>query len=308
MISPKYVNTITDEKLEEKLFQRENVSALEDLLNSTRKEYQVLREAQRRRKRVSSRKVTRQDELESVFNEVKECVDEYLGFHFKDRPICSFSKLRDYPDPVARKTTRSFYATGTSGLLVSGIDFTINPLVFSASIVVLGIAAYNHLAIRRSRRYYCDLDKIIVRKDEYQTMLPVLAHEYAHAVQRRFPPLRSLWNFCQNFIEGHARGVQRHVAKSYWEREDNPGFMDFTVREDTRELHLAYRLLCDRFSQQPHKTLVKGLPKETLGQRLYRRTKGKVDPHILGNAIMLLHEAQHGAGIYRDMLHGHYAF
>ncbi len=311
MITKKYVNTITDEKLENKLFQLENISTLEELLAAARREYQTLQKIQSKRRCNSDRRIKSQAELESVFDEVKEFVDDYLGFHFKDKPKCSFSRLRDFPDVSLRRTTNIFYVLGIGEMLISGTDLMSGePMSFFsiAPAVVLGLAINNHYAIRNTNAYILESDRILLHREKYETLVPKLAHEYTHALQGRLHVLSSRRKECRNFMEGHARGVQRYVARSYWEQKDNPAFMDFTIREDTRELHLAYRLLCDRFSQQPHKILVKGLPKETIGQKFYRRKNGTVDPHVIGNSLMLIHEAQDGNDIYRQMLQGEYNF
>src|SRR3989344_7872887 len=122
MITQKYVNTITDEKLEEKLFQRENIDALEELMAAGRGDSQMLQQVKSKRGRTSSRKVKSQAELESVFDEIKEFVDHYLGFHFKEKPECSFSRLKNFPGVSLRRTTNILYVLGIERMLISGLD------------------------------------------------------------------------------------------------------------------------------------------------------------------------------------------
>ena len=142
---------------------------------------------------------------------------------------------------------------------------------------------------------------ILLRELPEPDIIEDLAHEYAHHVQ--FSIIEGLIEMedCKCFIEGHARGVERKLAKEYTIEMQDQAFWSKVKERTTRELSDVYRWLCKKHSQTEK------------WSRTYRQVGPEMDGsleswdakpncHALGNAAFYLAERRHGDGIYAAAL------
>ncbi len=138
-------------------------------------------------------------------------------------------------------------------------------------------------------------------------LIPIAGHEYAHHV-----------HFCQGleyvpreiFMEGHARGVQKHIAESYSQKEGNEAFLYDISEKTIHELANAYGWLCKRLNKIPKDSLLKMDVYSDILEMFRGGTFGDREPsnHALGNAFCSIYESLHGKDIYKQMVHGEFKF
>lgn len=120
--------------------------------------------------------------------------------------------------------------------------------------------------------------------------VPILAHEYTHVMQDRYWGVKPHHQKIKPFSEGHARGVERLIAKEFLGTLGR--FCSKTNLEEIGDVYLTLRgeLI---FQLKPptktgeHFTLAGCTPRD----------------HSIGNTYFLLLEETRGDGIYRDAIH-----
>ena len=101
-------------------------------------------------------------------------------------------------------------------------------------------------------------------------------------------------------MEGHARGVQRHIAHLYSEQEDNGAFLYTMTDYTVAELKSPYRWMCKQLGKQPDESLLR-TPTQTIFP-----FGGTI--HALGDASFYIAEALHGKDVYKQALAGSFQF
>ncbi len=312
MLTEKQHHDYQNYLLRYKLFHLENRSILEEILVTEQMKLQRLQKAKNDGKIRLSKKIEKQRELGSLFAEVKTEVDSFLDVIGVSSPEVVFPSFRD--NALLKKAV--YTAHGFAGLsfgllgltLAMGGDLDRYQLflgILSASTGLLGQTS------RRSRTYYDDVGiKIYLERVPREMGIPYLSHEYTHYLQHQllFSPDVVLPPENLVFIEGHARGVQRYISQIYNQREGNDLFLWVDGNFAVSELKSVYSWMCRKSGKRASPFLVLEETEYDKTCMRYFLNQGEPSPHALGNSLMLIHEAQHGPGIYRQMLHGEYIF
>jgi len=128
-----------------------------------------------------------------------------------------------------------------------------------------------------------------------------VAHEYAHHVQKveGFYYRKSL-NLGMA-IEGHARGVGRHMATLYSYKRDNPAYLYHYLSISVPELVQSYLWLCGKLGVTPRATSMESTKQFT------RRGTG-ISQHALGNSLFQIYQRTKGEKMLSDIVHGKFLF
>ncbi len=149
--------------------------------------------------------------------------------------------------------------------------------------------------------------KMFIGERRKERFVPDAAHEYTHFLQHLL--LLGFADFDQPtykiFAEGHARGVERHVAQRFSVRHDHPAFLYCSMERTVDELSDTYTYLCNLFDISPKEGLGKE-PTLDFSECRWKLLLEKPDYHALGTAVVLLHERRNGQGIYEEMIKGKY--
>lgn len=148
--------------------------------------------------------------------------------------------------------------------------------------------------------------KMFIGERRRERFVPDATHEYTHFLQHLHLGLRNLDKKLYGiFLEGHARGVERHVAQRFSVRHDHPAFLYRSMERTVDELSDAYTYLCNFFEISPKEGLGKEPTIDFSGCR-WKLLLEKPDHHALGTAVVLLHERRNGQEIYEEMIKGKY--
>ena len=235
-------------------------------------------------------------ELRNVFPDVKKEVDDFLGVSNVGNPLInggcwSRSKLYNgLRTTVIGVTLLPAIPLDVLALMPDPTDPITVPLAALLTLPATLLAG--------SYIYFGKKPRIRISHFDSKRCkaIPVLAHEYAHHIQRRkisclrnpdySLPLRDTAHGI--FEEGHARGVEREIAKQYSERENNKAFEYDTQGTIVGELSSTYKCLSKKLGITPCKSLTKG--STFLG----------VDSHSMGTTFFHLLKELKGKSVYRE--------
>jgi len=128
-----------------------------------------------------------------------------------------------------------------------------------------------------------------------------LTHEYAHHVQKVMGFYYRKSIDLGVAIEGHARGVGKHIAILYSQERDNPAYLHDYLSRSIPELATAYVWLCKKFNSTPDAKLEKS------AKRFANQT-GELPAHTLGNSLFKIYRHMEGQKMLSDMVHGKFIF
>jgi hypothetical protein len=147
-------------------------------------------------------------------------------------------------------------------------------------------------------------ERIMTTKHKRAHQLSILAHEYAHHVQARKNMFAKRGDY-NSFKEGHARGVERHVALEYFSKESNPAFAyEFMNNHHLPEMKIMYSWLAKKQSLPVNESLLK--TRKSYGKTRMLLESQKPTAHSIGNAFFYTQEMIQGKGIYRDVIRGEF--
>lgn len=297
MITKEYKLKLKNSNLIQLLLDKDNISPLESILDNESqylKKIQNLKDSQALDFGPKLNKV----DLKVEFSGVKEEVDRFLGVSDVAQPSCDYYSI--FKPDISTVPLLGMYGFGALCTIEGLLKFPYDPANAFFGIILLQNAFFLHIIERGGSRYNLLTRSIIMSPlHKYRAdVIPVVGHEYAHHVQRRklslpLLPKRSY------FDEGHARGVQRFIANSYRNKENNEAFMYDYLDLSVAELRVTYQWMCKKLEIAPSKSLLKI---ETATR--YRKQTG----HSIGNTLFLLYETRLGKGIYKDLIDGSFEF
>ncbi len=310
-----YLKQINDTALLGALQQQEHILPLEDLLD---KEAQRLRRLQALKEdgKLDFGRKLEEDELQELFPQVCQDVNAFLGVDCSMPRYGYFSEWKLRPDSLA---TLGLYILGGTSLL-AGIkllssvqeqgldDMRLYWGYWCASVATLTTLFAMRLSWEfRKNQYDHRFKMVTVKKGPRTSLIPSAGHEYAHHVQDSTFGADGDWNkrtiFNRTiFNEGHARGVERHIAEMYREREDNEAFLYDISDTIVGELKSAYRWVCKQLKVPMQQNLLQ-VPSSRDNYELNHFSR-KPSDHAFGNTFFLLQEAQYGKAVYADALKG----
>jgi hypothetical protein len=298
-----YGSQIQNYSMIRKLLVKENVPAIEDIIEKESGKLARLQSASH----VDLGDIVSDDELKELLPKVFGEVNRFLGVEHGELPEFGYHSIKNL-GPVAKGL---FLVYGTSGLLMARAlvslltdQDTSHVGEFAAGALSFAFAGSVHSTIRNA--YNPNIGRINVEKKPKTEMIPMAAHEYAHTVQHKngFLPANRKHVI---FLEGHARGVERHIAEYYNEQEDNEAYLIAATDRTLGELKSSYVWMCSETGKRPSRALLRTKSKSDMDERMARLLSGPT-PHAIGNALMSIYEAKMGKGIYADMLRGDFQF
>ncbi len=254
------------------------------------------------------------EEIKEIFPKVKEDVDNFLGTHHIDVPDCdyynffkpglntipfwiNYSFAASVPIYLTLGETIRNYLPEDLNSIVSNIILspglgilTILPFLISFNGYLANLTSgydplFRHITLQKEEM---NEETGTLRKISRPKLIPIMAHEYAHHVQKK----QGLALFDNRvLLEGHARGVERHISELYCEREGNDAFMYGIYNRTITELQQTYGWICRRLE-------IKGRE-----EFLPKKQTREIGPHAAGNTLFLLWEQTKGSEIYKEVLH-----
>jgi hypothetical protein len=154
---------------------------------------------------------------------------------------------------------------------------------------------------KHSPRYLLFANQIKIRTGiERVKAIVGLAHEYAHHIQSHNDVHMDY--FCDDIIEGHARGVERTIALMHAEVEDNPAFLYGITERTVSELRAAYKWMCDELGLSPRESLFRVKSSDDEIDMTVLDNEGYPTVHSIGNTLFRVYDALDGDNIYKLML------
>ncbi len=304
----KYLHQIKNFSLENQLLRRDNISAIEYILNQESQRLKRLQQLKAEYKLDFDQEISREG-LDCLFPQVCQEVNALLDItEPHELPPCGYFSL--FPNNRLSATILSFYGLSTYELLSSSTFFSSQHLDLDISSLLLGIGyagiAFNIHQIGKASHYNAYLNKITLHKIARTDLIPNAGHEYAHYVQQKrgMPMVADFFIFA----EGHARGIQRQVARIYQEREDNEAFLYGISDKTVGELKSTYIWICKQLGQQSQQSLLNTKTTRDHSENLSRLLFKKPSSHAIGNSLFSIYEAKHGPSIYAPALQENFEF
>lgn len=250
--------------------------------------------------------------LDETLEEVKSYVDEFLGISpglvktckvsypgfLNDNYFYTLERVKK-KHPLKKELKYSTIASiiaATNMATLSIMQGTINPMqiMISAGIASMPLAfrMIRNNWITYTKRYegsYHRLPKgkeeIFTTKTARESLIPVLAHEYAHHCKNSLVDLN---NYCIDnnplkhsfdaFDEGLAMGVEKHIAQTYRENEGNMTFEYDSYAHEIEKLARTYYMDLPELRQEGKREASKKNTNQQPGPVRHR-------PHILHDRI-----------------------
>ncbi len=296
---------ISNTNLERLLLREENIVVLEDLLNTEAQRLERLQKCKENDKLNLGERVS-PDELTELFPRICTEVDDFLGIQECDMPTCGyFNLLKDGKSILALYTLSSLEVAGAVTSLVINQNLAPIHSIYVGMGVMQFVMATFLYSMNKSASYTLSSNTITLERTPRTVLIPTAAHEYTHHLQGR-EGIKE-WKYII-FMEGHARGVQKHVSEDYMRREDNEAFLYNVLDYTVGEFKSVYSWMCKKFGQQQKNSLLKTKTSRDLDESLCRLIFKKPTFHAIGNALFSIYQAQQGNHIYRDMIHGRFQF
>ncbi|MBN2142075.1 hypothetical protein JW711_01975 [Candidatus Woesearchaeota archaeon] len=134
----------------------------------------------------------------------------------------------------------------------------------------------------------------IPRKDRVHLILSA-SHEYTHHVQIAY---KIQTEYYPIFSEGHARGVERHIAEEYLALEKNEAFLLPPLQRAVSDVKMTYIWFCAVNACEPRRSLLRSISPSDFSNQIFFDQYGEPRPHALGNALFMMNEEVSGKKIY----------
>lgn len=292
-----YKDRLSNKQIRKALQNRRILEPLEDLLSIEKRKFEKL-EALGESEGLYVGEAVDPKALPSILKNVKKEVDKFL--RVKDISTPKVKELNLLPT----RSTRSYstYVPMVLGALKL-INFAINPSFEPTPItnMVLGglflVSGAYQLANIPSAYYDSESSTEYVKLSTWSELPADLGHEYAHHVQFEKADSRSFLSVLRHLrvrclAEGFAFGVERHIAKIFSERRDNPAFLYDTSDAFVSSLSIVYNDLCKKNKMERKAGL---LPKYKIS---------KPDYHSIGYTALALEEHVQDTRIYSKLING----
>ncbi|GEM_PF-2555441 len=302
-----------------KLFERSNISLLEEILNKDSQELERLKNLKRQGK-LNFGPIVKESELEELFTSLKDEVDNFLGVLDINAPKIEYcSRFNFFRPELFNKNTCISYAIAGSFLFFPlnwllrnnthtslNSFFIMSTLAFIPTCHMLNTLRYN------VDHYISETNSMHLFKNSKANLLPTMGHEYAHHIQRKilFAGVHDFEKNYSIFSEGISRGVQRHVSKIFKEKEDNEAFLYEILNYNVEEMKRLYPIMCYAFGIEPQQSLLKA--KNFIEKHYFENNEPNRylanDYHAIGNSLFYVLEIKFGSSIYKDAIKGDVSF
>lgn len=217
-LTEEYLDQFRNSVLRRRLRRRRGVSDLEALLEQQKNRFLELR-SQKKDGALDFGKKPKRKDLPEILTDIKSLVDPFLGIE----GVIEAPKIRYFSlfgqDPQAKSVRRYL----DLGVLAMGIETGASYFFEYSGVFVLltsipFVMAYRRRSNEISKSYHFRGDsgnEIIIGKHKIATLIPAVAHEYAHDVlDAAFQEPLHEYKYA-DFNEGFSRGIQRYVSQSF---------------------------------------------------------------------------------------------
>jgi hypothetical protein len=300
-----YRERIEDDELEDMLLNIENVPVIEELMYRESRRVERLRGLVKRGELRFGRKI-KQGEMRELLPEVCREVNNFLGvmpIEPVDIPNAEYYNI--FNPKLKNMLLLTSFGLSEAAMIMGAGNMVYGDAMNPKDIFLLlagGAALFRcskEYSDMKCPKYNAKTKKIILQKTSREKLIPIIAHEYAHHIQRRRGINKTKWSI---FTEGHARGVQRKISKIFSERENNEAFIYQISEMDMGEYKKAYRFMCEELGITANESLMR------TKTRLDRYRNKEINSHQIGNSLFSILEEKHGDGIYKKMIHGNFNF
>lgn len=318
-LTAQYWDKLRNENIISFLLRRDRLALLRPLLDAETLKLEKLQKLNKRRA-LDFGPIIFLEDLQELLEGVKKDVDDFLG-------------IEDIPEPKLLPYSMFSWSAGFAFMLTFLLGAALALLGFlvwhgyhaywlmfflGAGFLYLGYMVIDRVVFYGSRvassySYNSLTQTIIVPADlgsygRRAELAYILAHEYAHHVQKIFGMGHDFSRRLNFFKEGFAIGVQAHIAKIYSVRENNGAFLFGTLDEMVGAMQGVYiwltRQLEAPFIKRPKWAKTSRRPFEPM---LGRESSVKTPSvHALGCVLFLLFESLYGVQIYGDILRGEF--
>ena len=302
-----YQSQIKNSCMKRRLLKIDNIAVIEDILEIESQRLEKLQKLKKENKLNLGDKVS-SAELKNLFPQICTEVDDFLSIQNSKAPNCRYFTLF-YPDLISIMIL-SVYALSASQIVMALASqhqgknlFTKNLFEAGIGTLQLSMGALMH-SISKSAAYRKSSKTITLEKTVRTSLIPVIGHEYAHSIQHTRKLMGIKYSI---FMEGHARGVEKQLAKTYCEREDNETFLYDISDSNLGEYKSAYIWMCKKLGMHPRKSLLK-IKSSRDGDESFGRLLLEPTPHAIGNTLFSIYESSKGKEIYKQMIQENFQF
>ena len=287
---------LSNTELEKELYYEENIEILENIINRTIKEYDNIPRT-KYCKDIRLSKEQLKQELQNINKEVSKFLDiensSLPSIRYRD--IYSSFKYEIFPLLTLFAGSSLFGLTALLYLKNAPNISTIFTGTFGMYYFKeLNDYRINFKNIRSS--YYHNNNLMLICKEDRKEIISDIAHEQTHHVQKKLKwPLEN--DDYKILIEGHARGVERHVARIYAERENDKRIIKSILPGTLLEYVGIYMKMCERMKKKINIKLLKN-----------HNTEYRPGMHAVGNTLFSIAEEKFGPKVYAGALRGVFAF
>ncbi len=286
-MNKKYLAQIKNSNLQKLLLKESNIPIIEDLLDV---KIQRLITIKKNKNLDFGNKVCSKEELDEIFPKVKKDVDNFLDSKKSDMPsygYCQyFNIFKQIKNPI------KIYKT-----------FSISKRIKSS----INICLFN-LLVSSGTNYNSFLESISLKKTRRVDMINNIIHEYDHHIQNK-SILKNVFSKQYSFFEeGHAIGVERHLAEFYRKQEDNNAFIYKILNRTISEIKATYMWMCWKLEKPIRKSLLKNMTPIESFEISKILTLGEPTNHAKGNTFFSVYETKYKKQIYKDTIHENFQF
>ncbi len=293
-----YVLGFGDRQLEKKLLSLDNVSIVENLLYNSSEELRRLQSLKKAGKLDFGSQIS-SEELKVLAPKIFGEVDNFLDVRLDKAPQFGYYNLFGFDK-------QSLFNLGMYGILsslainsaVQSIQRDMNHLVCSLLWASLGLGLRWRESFLKEFCYDQVFNKITLEKVARANLIPLFAHEYSHHVQHEKGFLQ---DGCSAFLEGHARGIGRHLSQEYGKKEGNEAFLFWELDRNVSGLKSTYPWMCRIVGKYPVKNLLEIETESYIND-------SNPSAHALGNTFFSIYETLYGKDIYKDVINGRFEF
>lgn len=302
-MNQRYLSQIKNSSMKRLLLREDNIFALEELLNT---ETQRLKRLQRLKdgNQLDFGDTIELDELRELFPKISAEVNDFLGISPIDPPLYGYPVFL-VPSSI-KKTILTAYGAWALVEIITATPK--HRLIYAMTFSSLSLAYWilSGISKKIGPCYEPLTESVFLKKEQRAKLIPDAGHEYAHHVQNisGTPPGPGY----SIFVEGNARGVERHISEAYREREDNEAFLYDISDKTVGEIKSVYLWMSKKLGKPVKESLLKIKTSMDKYEGLVRLIFRRPTPHAIGNALFSIYEAQQGSQICGAMIQGSFQF
>ncbi|MFH1850534.1 MAG: hypothetical protein ABH879_10245 [archaeon] len=152
----------------------------------------------------------------------------------------------------------------------------------------------------RGSKYDHEARFITFARKPIVSLMSHACHEYTHHL------LGKPDGWFRSMREGFTRGVERCIANTYADSEDNPAYLHDISEYDAAEQKSVYTWMCKKLGRPASQGLSsKGIE---LSEKIHLSLSGRPTKQALGNVLFSTYEAVHGKELYKQVINGTFSF